>query len=172
MTSIKDFSDDGVVEAASYEDLVHIESVLKERTLARIQNAVRRDRSESNLHDKPEINLTAHSRSAEDVDGAEQLTDTLADVRDELFEAIPEPFYQVTDFQRVLITETRDDFLDNDTKLACEGLQACMDIREKWISEHPFPPQDLVPAEEEVCGIAMSSPGRRGNQHKIMLHFL
>ncbi len=63
------------------------------------------------------------------------------DVRKELFEAIPEPYYFSTEFSRVRITDTAEP-VDNDTKEACRLLKICMAIREKWIDQHPSPPQD------------------------------
>lgn len=71
------------------------------------------------------------------------------DVREELFEAIPEPYWQSTEFQRVIITEASE-ASEEDTKEACRVLKKAMEIRERWISAHPFPPQDISDGFEEV----------------------
>eukprot|EP01035_Chromulina_nebulosa_P019479 gene19479-25361_t len=65
------------------------------------------------------------------------------DVRKQLFEAIPEPYPHPIDFQRVIITETVD-LIDQDSISSCKSLKTCMNLRDKWLSAHPFPPQDLV----------------------------
>lgn len=81
------------------------------------------------------------------------------DVREALFEAIPEPYYQSTDFQRVIITEPNEP-PEEDTKDACKLLKKAMEIREKWLADHPFPPQDISDGftEQEVT----MSPHRKG----------
>lgn len=67
---------------------------------------------------------------------------TFADPRDVLFEAIPEPFYESEEFQRVSITETAEP-PDEDASDACLQLRECILLRNKYISAHPIPPQDL-----------------------------
>ena len=66
------------------------------------------------------------------------------DPRDHLFEAIPAPFEESEDFQRVIITETTDE-VDPDTAEACSMLKECLGLREKYIGAHPVPPQDILP---------------------------
>jgi hypothetical protein len=93
------------------------------------------------------------------------------DVRKELFEAIPEPYYFSTEFSRVKITDTNDP-IDSDTKDACRSLKNAMDIRQKWISQHPDPPQDeeifdyggfsQTPSHVNVSSMmSPKSPGRK-----------
>jgi len=65
------------------------------------------------------------------------------DIRDELFESIPEPYEYSKDFRRVIITEI-DEEVDEDTKRARINLKKCLDLREKYISQHPPAPQDQV----------------------------
>jgi hypothetical protein len=150
--------DDLVSDTSVFVEHVQSESMLKERTLARIQSAIKRERSDSILTSKSK---------AESVEDQLALEQPPTDVREELFDAIPEPFYQVTDFQRVIITETQDDFSDPDTKVACDGLKTCMNLRDKWISEHPFPPQDLSGFQGEAPLISGSTtPVRRASERK------
>jgi len=65
------------------------------------------------------------------------------DPRDHLFEAIPAPFEEPTEYQRCIITETSDG-ADEDTAFACAQLKSCIKLRAKYMSEHPVPPQDLL----------------------------
>lgn len=74
-----------------------------------------------------------------EIDNEEKIIEN--DVRKELFEAIPE-YPHSEDFQRVIITESTDP-IDHDTILACRTLKKIIELREKWISCHPYPPQDL-----------------------------
>lgn len=144
---------DTATDSASYVDLVQSESLLKERTLARIQHAIKRERSDSVLTNKTK-------------EEEEETHDNL-DVREQLFESIPAPFFEITEFQRVIITENTGDHADPDTKFACDGLRTCMDIRDKWISAHPVPPQDSSTFEEDSGSVAgLSSPPRKGNEKK------
>lgn len=69
------------------------------------------------------------------------LDDEENDVRKLLFDSIPE-YPHPTDFQRVVITTTNEP-LDFDTIEACKDLRKCMDLRAKWLGQHPFPPQDV-----------------------------
>lgn len=75
------------------------------------------------------------------------------DVRRELFEAIPEPYYHSTEFSRVVITDTNEP-VDIDTKEAAKQLKNCMDIREKWIAKHPYPSQDVASGFEALASVA------------------
>ncbi|RYH09371.1 hypothetical protein EON65_40240 [archaeon] len=79
---------DSVPETSAFADQVQNESMLKERTLARIKNAMKRDRSDS---------VVSQTRSIDRVDEEEENDgkEDVQDVREELFEALHEPFYQV-----------------------------------------------------------------------------
>jgi hypothetical protein len=124
----------------SFEDLVHTESVIKERTLARIRNAAReRSGSELDLNQNQE-----HSK-------------IVLESKNVFFEGIPEPYPHSTNYQRVEITDTGEP-TDVDTIEACKKLKSIMNIRNKWISAHPFPPQD-VDSFEDSCG----SPPRKSS---------
>lgn len=39
---------------------------------------------------------------------------------------------------------------DEDTKESCRSLTKCMRLREKYLSVHPFPPQDKVAHFQQV----------------------
>ncbi|RYH09372.1 hypothetical protein EON65_40245 [archaeon] len=47
----------------------------------------------------------------------------------------------MTDFHRVSIIEAADHEYDADTCFACEALRECIEIRDRWIGDHPVPPQ-------------------------------
>jgi hypothetical protein len=111
-------------EGQSFEDLVYSESVVKERTLARLRAAAR-ERSESELND---AQLSEEKISDQNITG--------------LFEKIPEPYPHSVNYQRVMVTDP-EEAPDIDTVEACKKLKLIMEIREKWLSAHPFPPQDL-----------------------------
>jgi hypothetical protein len=118
----------------AFEEITQAESLIKQRTLKRISN-MNRERSASNLN--------------QDLDDMEEDAEEepfihLPDVRKELFEAIPEPYFESAEFRRVIVTNLKDGAGDSDSKEACKLLQKCMKIREKWISMHPFPPQDIA----------------------------
>jgi hypothetical protein len=86
------------------------------------------------------------------------------DVRKELFDSIPE-YPHSEDFQRVIITESSDP-IDHDTILACRTLKKMIELREKWMSCHPYPPQDLdsdiKKSTMSLAGLDISAHG--GNQ--------
>lgn len=136
----------------SFEDLVHNEHIQKERTLWRISQA-KRERSGSNMSlDKiPERNGRAEKLSKEVIDDLGEDYDEDSDdddkdgpskdLRKALFEAIPEPYPHTTNYSRVVISDPGDP-IDFDTKDACAKLKNCMEVRNKWIGAHPFPPQD------------------------------
>eukprot|EP01041_Mallomonas_annulata_P010521 gene10521-21946_t len=87
--------------------------------------------------------LTAliRARSTPDL-ATNETSDNQKDIRLTLFEAA-EPYPHPKDFQRVVITETGD-ALDDDTVLACKSIKKCLNLRNKWISSHPCPPQDHI----------------------------
>ena len=62
------------------------------------------------------------------------------DVRESLFSYIPHAFQDDVHFQRVIITESQE-LVDSDTKDARLALKRCMHIRDKWLGQHPEPPQ-------------------------------
>ncbi len=129
-------NDDGDI---AFDELVQTESLIKERTLKRISNA-NRERSLSNL------GQSVHSQESDRESGGEKEDEEfirLTDMRKSLFEAIPEPYYESKEFRRVVITTLKEGMGDHDSKEACKLLQKCMKIREKWVTAHPFPPQDI-----------------------------
>jgi hypothetical protein len=76
------------------------------------------------------------------------------DVREALFESIPEPYPHTINFQKVIITDA-DDAVDQDTIFVCKSIKECLTLREKYISKHPIPPQDL---DDLVPDNPISSP--------------
>lgn len=135
----------------SFDDIIQAESLMKQRTLKRISN-MNRERSASNL------NVDSDDEDDDPSKESEPFIH-LPDVRKELFEAIPEPYYESTEFRRVIITNLKETSGDSDSKEACKLLQKCMKIREKWISAHPFPPQDIPDSFYEYQ--SPSSPSKR-----------
>lgn len=101
------------------------------------------------------------NQSVDELDEMEEMLPD-SDLREELFGAIPEPYYQCTDFQRVHITETTE-APEQDTIDACAMLFKCMKMREKWIAAHPFPPQDVL---EQFSDEIMTSPYRKKTTHE------
>ena len=73
-------------------------------------------------------------------DSARDEEDDTQDVRETLFSYIPHAFQDDVHFQRVIITESQE-LVDNDTKEARLALKRCMQIRDKWLGQHPEPPQ-------------------------------
>lgn len=150
----------------SFEDLVQNEHLQKERTLFRISQA-KRERSGSNLSlDKiPERSSRVDKLSKEVIDDLGEDYDedddeddkdgSRNDLRKALFESIPEPYPHTTNYSRVCISDPGDP-VDFDTKDACAKLKMCMDVRNKWIGAHPYPPQDL----ENAFPSEPSSPER------------
>jgi len=123
-------------EEIPFEEYVHTESAIKERTLQRIRNAAR-ERSFSNLGN------SVHSQEGDDEEDDDD-EENVPDVRTELFESIPEPYYNNSEFRRVVITDIADSAVDSDTKEACKLLKKSIELREKWMAQYPAPPQDLV----------------------------
>ena len=122
-------------ESRSFDEMVQVESSIIERALTRISN-VNRERGLSNLGQSSEL---------VDADGKDEEQEfiRLPDMRQQLFEAIPEPYYESQEFRRVIVTNLKDQEGDRDSREACKLLKKCMAIREKWMSHHPSPPQDL-----------------------------
>jgi hypothetical protein len=170
-------NDDGDV---SFTEVITAESAAKERALKRISNA-NRERSASNItqlsqHDsdsEADFPLSSENPSQKrnnsfnDDDSDKKPFIHSPDVRKELFEAIPEPYYESAEFRRVMISTIKEDIIDIDTREACKSLDKCMKIREKWMSIHPFPPQDIPSsfADEDMIhrgGFDPVSPKARG----------
>lgn len=146
------------VSNAEFEEHVQTEGDLKARTLTRIRSAAKTrsytDVSDSDLlllqnnHQpnsperlKKDTNTTdSTSLTVEDTNLMLQQLDE-KDIRNDLFKNIPEPYPHSTNFQRVIITDTTEK-PDRDTVEVAKKLKMCMDIRTKYISKHPFPPQD------------------------------
>lgn len=161
----------GHERSENFESNVLAEEIEKARTLTRIRSYAR-DRAESDNHSiglsvspaksnylnslyqsnsNGSDNQYAVGESIEEVDdekedsfeladGAQSTMHQPDDVRHGLFDSIPEPYPHATDFQRVIITT--DNCIDQDAIEACKKLNSCMQIREKWISDHPPAPQD------------------------------
>ena len=77
-------------------------------------------------------------------DSTREEEDDAQDVRETLFSYIPDAFQDDVHFQRVIITESQE-LVNNDTKEARLALKRCMQIRDKWLGQHPEPPQGIVP---------------------------
>jgi hypothetical protein len=144
----------GADQDMSFEDLVQLESNVKERALARISQA-KRARSNSNLekimegkpvakmeffHESPAKEGDEEEEEGEEDDQEDTVT---KDLRKALFESIPEPYAHSTNFQRVTISDAGEE-MDGDTKSALAKLKNCLALRDKWINAHPFPPQDVA----------------------------
>ena len=148
----------------SFEDLVQNEHNQKERALMRISQA-KRERSGSNLQlEKIAERPSRYERIREALDYEDEDDDEDPDMPDNdlrkaLFEAIPEPYPHTLNYQKVVITEAGDP-IDQDTKDACLKLKKCMDIRNKWIGAHPFPPQDAEFPTSAPC--SPDRPSRKG----------
>ncbi|TYZ67790.1 hypothetical protein PybrP1_005565 [[Pythium] brassicae (nom. inval.)] len=52
---------------------------------------------------------------------------------EELFEKLPEPYGQLSSFQRIQITSAPDE-LDHETKEVCELIRKCVALRQKWVA--------------------------------------
>jgi hypothetical protein len=152
----------------SFEDLVQNEHTQKEKTLFRISQA-KRERSGSSvalekIAERPTRSGKANTQQGweDDEDDEEEPDMPDNDLRKALFEAIPEPYPHTLNYQRVIISDAGDP-LDFDTKDSCARLKKCMEVRNKWIGAHPFPPQD-----ENNFASEPSSPERpAGRKGKI-----
>ncbi len=105
------------------------------------------------------------------------------DVRNSLFEE-HDAYPHSVDFQRVIITEVGGerplasrhryllynsltslfpvDDIDEDSLQSCKVLKKCMELRNKYISAHPHPPQDLAPHFEQHATVVAPSPIKKG----------
>ena len=84
-----------------------------------------------------DLSAAASFKSSGAVEGEDAL-------REQFFANIPDPYPHAKNFKRVAIMDAGDDFEDADNERACVMLHECMTMREKWIGEHPAPPQDAV----------------------------
>ncbi len=131
-------SERSVDDGQSFEDLVNAESVSKERSLSIIRRATR---------ERTGSELTEPNQQSDNRDGIKKIA--------ALFEGIPEPYNHSVNFQRVIVSDAGE-APDADTVEACKKLKTITEIREKWLSAHPVPPQDLIDFSVE-CG----SPPRK-----------
>lgn len=120
---------------------------------------------------------------AED-DGAPSIREEI-DVREELFQ-IHDAYPHSTDFQRVIITEANgthvedcfvifliliilhvmfSDALDEEEIRSCKVLKRCVELREKYIAQHPSPPQDVIP-NKELRVVAAPSPIKKNEYRR------
>ena len=97
--------------------------------------------------------------------GADGVPIVPLDVRERLFEEIPEPIDtpHFHTFQRVVITDAdRSMDWDSDKIEACKRIKKCLGLREKWMGLHPSPPQDVVDESlSEPAASPPNSPTRR-----------
>ena len=105
-----------------FGDQVRAEEDRKARVLSSIQLAMR-ERLDSSVG----LSDIIDEKTDSDVPESE-------DIREQLFEGIPDPYPHSTKFQRVIISESGED-IDNDTIKSCESLNKCMNLRGKWISD-------------------------------------
>jgi hypothetical protein len=87
--------------------------------------------------------------------------DETNDVRKLLFGEYPEPYPHSTGFQRIHVTSD-DSQIDNETLYACKKLKECMFLRDKWLAQHPPPPQDSSD-NSTVITSPLSSPASKKN---------
>lgn len=73
---------------------------------------------------------------------------------EDLFDRIPEPYGQLSSYQRIQISTAPDD-VDRETKEVCELMRKCVAMRKRWISPNeahtPLPPAQ-VPASPRSQG--------------------
>jgi hypothetical protein len=114
-------------DAHSYDVLVRNEGVQKMGFLDNIQRTAKfRSNSELGLDNAAESPRRKISRDNDN---------------SRLFHKIPPAYPHSTSFQKVIITASEQS--DPDSVEACSKLKQCMELRKKWISKHPFPPQDM-----------------------------
>jgi len=91
--------------------------------------------------------------------------ETANDLRKLLFGEYPEPYPHSTSFQRVHVTSD-DSQIDNDTLYACKKLKECIFLRNKWLTQHPVPPQDSM-FYSTVVTSPLSSPGKSAGKKNV-----
>jgi len=126
-------------EAVKILALKRVQSVTKHRVPECISN----DRSASSDGISSSPKKFMYNFLGEDNNDINISTISNEDIRDELFESIPEPYEYSKEFSRVVITEI-DEEVDRDTLRARLNLKKCLELREKWLNQHPLPPQDQV----------------------------
>ena len=89
------------------------------------------------------------------------------DVRANMFSHIPEPVPHTQNFQRVSILDAGDESEDPDVNRAAFMLDHSMELRKKWISDHPVPPQDRDTTTPTESSSSPSSPLRRAELAKV-----
>lgn len=168
-----------LVDEKAFEEHINSEHLIKERTLNKIQSALR-ERSYSSLgasvhsldasnngHNNSSVHnspVHSHKNFHETYNEHDHLG--VDDVQKTFFEAIPEPYFQSTDFRRVYVSETTE-ATDFDTQEACKQLHKCLLLREKYISVHPQPPQDEITFELQRAPLpGILSPSRIQNKNK------
>ena len=156
--------DELVEDGSSFNMRVLAEEVSKSRVLEGIRaNRARSDSalSLSSLGDIPSL-MDTHSLENYGADGVPIVP---LDVRERLFEEIPEPIDtpHFHTFQRVVITDAdRSMDWDSDKIEACKRIKKCLGLREKWMGLHPSPPQDVVDESlSEPAASPPNSPTRR-----------
>lgn len=87
------------------------------------------------------------------------------DVRELLFEAIPEPYCEYSDHQRVRIDEVNAP--DLDATEASRRVKKCLQLRKKWMEHHPIPPQDL---SNDFDGPHHPDPGTPIRKKQVLAH--
>ncbi|KUF91071.1 hypothetical protein AM588_10005357 [Phytophthora nicotianae] len=78
----------------------------------------------------------------------------------DLFEKIPEPYGQLSSYQRIQITSAPEE-VDRETKEVCELIRKCLALRKKWIAVNE--PKIADPVETEV----QTSPRSAGAAAKL-----
>ncbi|RLN15350.1 hypothetical protein BBJ28_00026618, partial [Nothophytophthora sp. Chile5] len=110
---------DGEEEEEESEDvegnqLTHHEGLLKASILEKVA-------SEKRLRRLSEVFV-------DDEETEESVTDT-----GDLFETLPEPYGQLSTYQRIQITSAPDE-VDRETKEVCELIRKCVALRHKWLA--------------------------------------
>uniref|UniRef100_A0AAV1TFW6 AMP deaminase n=1 Tax=Peronospora matthiolae TaxID=2874970 RepID=A0AAV1TFW6_9STRA len=93
----------------------------------------------------------------------ETAMDDLDAVKDEadagdLFLSLPEPYGQLSTFQRVVITSTPDEEEDRETGDVCELIRKCVALRKKWITVNELTPSSSSMDAPDHGLSAASSP--------------
>lgn len=132
----------GREEWEEFEDNVLAEARGKAKILSTIKSAVR----ERNDQDALDVEIDLGCDVVKINDDVLK-SDAAEDYRNVLFEGIPAPYPHSTAYQRVIITDG-DDEVDRDTKSACSTLKRCLDLRDKYMSQHkrvPSPQRKTIP---------------------------
>jgi hypothetical protein len=128
-----------------FGDHVRAEEDRKARVLSSIQSAMRERLDSSVALTELNVNEGDDSKSMNPSE----------DLREQLFEGIPDPYPHSTKFQRVIISESGED-IDADTVKSCKVLNTCMGLREKWLGDCTPPP-----SKERGAAAGLASPVAR-----------